>query len=262
MFENYMRMVGTPKLEPEEVVDKRLYGKKVGLINAASWIQLWCYYFGRLHIPGVKLINVGNEAVQLNFIKAHKNELKCPPQENIDIFSNYANEVAQLSDGVDAIMITCSTMNRSYESVKKSVEKFNIPVITIDQPMMEQSVLMGGKILIIATVQTTVNSTKMLLEETALSLGKNSSLEYVDGIVEQAFSLLGEGKITEHNELIATQIIQAQKKQKIDQVILAQLSMSVFTLTYPDPEKTFGVPVRTSGDEGFKRLKEILLEQD
>ncbi|MRH41247.1 hypothetical protein GH741_01000 [Aquibacillus halophilus] len=261
MFENYMKMVGTPLLSDEETEEKRLYGKKIGLVNAASWIQLWCYYFGRLHLPGVKLINVGNEAVQLHFMKAFQQGEQCPPQRNIEIFSNYATEVAELNGGVDAIMVTCSTMNRSYPAVKKAVEPYGIPVITIDQPLMESAVRIGGKILIIATVQTTVDNTKKLLEETAMAFGKSESLEYSGAVVEEAFSLLGEGRITDHNELIANEIRKAQEKDAIDQVVLAQLSMSVFKLSYPNPESSFGIPVLTSGDEGFKKLKEILLEQ-
>lgn len=42
------------------------------------------YYFGKMILPGVKIINVGNEAVQLSFMKAHREGKPCPPQINID----------------------------------------------------------------------------------------------------------------------------------------------------------------------------------
>ena len=51
----------------------------------------------------------------------------------------------------------------------------------------------------------------------------------------------------------------AQKRRRIDTVVLAQLSMSVFALEYPDAARTFGVPVLTSGECGFKRVRALLL---
>ena len=62
----------------EKTTDPALFGKKLGLVNGSAWIQLWGYYFGRL-IFRVKLINVGNEAVQLNFMRAHAEGKSVPP---------------------------------------------------------------------------------------------------------------------------------------------------------------------------------------
>ena len=35
--------------------------------------------------------------------------------------------------------------------------------------------------------------------------------------------------------------------------------MSVFALEHPDAEREFGVPVLTSGECGFRRVRELLL---
>jgi hypothetical protein len=40
-------------------------------------------------------------------------------------------------------------------------------------------------------------------------------------------------------------------------VVLAQLSMTVFLLTYPDPLREFGIPVFSSGQCGFERVAEV-----
>lgn len=58
--------------------------------------------------------------------------------------------------------------------------------------------------------------------------------------------------------MIAEAIRQAQRREKIDIVVLAQLSMSVFIFSYPDPLVDFGVRVLTSGETGFRRAGEIL----
>ena len=261
LFENYMRLAHVPKLEPDPAADPRLYGKKLGLINAATWVQLWSYYFGRMYLPGVQLVNVGNEAVQLHFMRAFAQGLACPPPENIEVFAQYAVQLVELAQ-VDAILITCSTMNRSFPFVQQAVQPFGVPVIQIDQPLMKAAVLRGGRTLIVATVQTTVNNTRAMLLETAAAHGKLEDLQFSEAVAEEAFRLLGEGRIDDHNEAIASQIRAAQAKEKIDQVVLAQFSMSVFHLTYPEPEKAFGVPVLSSAAEGFHAVKQTLIELD
>ena len=256
LFGSYMKLVGVPSLEDEACGEPGLKGKKLGLINGSTWIQLWSYYFGRKYLPGAKLVNVGSEAVQINFMQAHKDGKACPPQRNIDLFAQYAKDLVELS-GVDAIMITCSTMNRSVGAVEKALEGYNVPVIQIDEPMMQAAVKKGGRILIVATHGPTVDNTKKLLIETASEMGV-SELSFEQATVESAFEHLGKGDVKKHNEIIAQSIRDTMKRCNIDSVVLAQLSMSVFKLTYPNAEETFGIPVFTSGEEGFKRSGEIL----
>lgn len=50
--------------------EKHMPGKRLGLINSASWITVWRKCFGKLHLPCAQLVNAGNDAVQLNFTQA------------------------------------------------------------------------------------------------------------------------------------------------------------------------------------------------
>lgn len=255
LFSDYMQVVGVPRLSFEQSDDPALQNRKLGVINGSSWVSLWSSWFGKKHLKGAKVVNVGNEAVQLNFMGAHKRGEDVPPQINIDRFCSYARDLYELYD-VDAIMISCSTMNRAYGKVAGTMAPFGVPVIQIDQEMMERAVSQGGRILIIATHGPTVKSTQALLEETAEVLGKKVS--FVGSTIEDAFELLGEGKVEEHNEKIAAAIRDVQSREKIDVVVLAQLSMSVFGFSYPDPVAEFGVPVLNSGDTGFERAAKVL----
>jgi len=257
LFELYMNVVGVPQLEPKRPGDPRLQGKKLGVVNGSSWVSLWSNFFARRILPEVQLVNVGNEGVQLNFMKAHREGLPTPPQINIDLFVRYARDLVDLV-GVDAILISCSTMNRAYVGVAQVLHP--VPVVSIDMPMMERAVERGGRVLLVATHGPTVENTRRLLEETAAQMGR--SITHAGATVEDAFHLLGEGKVEEHNEVIARAIREAMAKQEITTVVLAQLSMTIFKLTYPDAEATFGVPVLTSGEEGFRRIREILLGQE
>ena len=266
LFGDYMKVTGVPTLDvgatprgcPGTVRQGpgvAPTGKKLGVVNGASWVSLWSTYFGRLMLPGVKIVNVGNEAVQLNFMEAHRAGQPCPPQINIDLFCRYARDLFDLV-GVDAILISCSTMNRAFRQVSEHMKDVGVPVIQIDEAMMEEAVNREGRILVVATHGPTVRSTQELLRETADRLGK--SVDFVGATVEQAFDLLGEGRIAEHNRVIAEAIRNAQSREPIDIVVLAQLSMSVFLFSHPDPVADFGVPVLTSGQTGFRRAGEVL----
>ncbi len=255
LFGDYMQLTGTPSLSFGNDAHLPYYGKKIGVVNGSNWVSLWSTYFGQKALPGAKIINVGNEAVQLNFMEAHHRGESVPPQINIDLFCRYAQELYDLYK-VDAVLISCSTMNRAFNDVKRHMAPMGVPVIQIDEAMMEKAVAMDGKILVIATHGPTVKSTQELLLETANRFGK--SVSFVGATVENAFELLGAGKITEHNEAIANAIYEAQRKEKIDVVVLAQLSMSVFSFDHPYPEKSLGVKVLNSGETGFRRVAKLM----
>jgi len=252
LFSDYVAVTGIGRLEPEPDGDPMLLGKRLGLINGACWITLWCDYFGKLYLPGVQLVNAANDAVQLNFTRAFAKGEPCPPQSNIEAFVRTACDLVELAK-VDAILITCSTMNRSYKAVSEAVD---VPVVQIDMPMMEAAVNHGGKVLVIATLVTTVNSTQALLQETAQRLG--TTVTYTGGTVEEAWHRLAAGDIQGHNDLLAEAIREATARETLGCVVLAQLSMTAFALSYPDPEAEFGLPVFTSGQTGFQQMREIL----
>ena len=261
LFRSYITLTGVSSLDFEEAREDGLRGKKLGLVNGSSWITLWSTYFGNEILPGVKLVNIGNEAQQLNFMRAYRQGLPCPPQENITKTCAYARDLCQLYKP-DAILLTCSTMNRALPQVQAAVAEYGVPVIQIDMPMMEKAVDIGGNILIVATHGPTVNSTRLLLEETARRLGKAQGLTYRGALVEEAFERLSRGELEAHNALIAHEIAKARQEERIDCVVLAQLSMSLFCMEHTDPQAEFGIPVLCSGVEGFMRIREIFKAQE
>lgn len=258
LFSMYMKVTGVPYLGPSATGEPGLIGKTLGIVNGSSWIEFWVNFFGKRILPGVKFVNVGNEGIQLNFMKAHSEGKPCPPARNIEAFAGYARDLAEFVH-VDAILISCSTMNRSYAVVQEAVKQYGIPVVSIDMPMMEEAVNYGGKVLVVATHGPTVRNTQMLLEETAEEMGRK--VTFVGVTVEKAFELLGEGKIAEHNKLIADAISKSRENEDIGVAVLAQLSMAVFKLSYPDAEKEFGIPVITSAEAGFRRIRELFLNK-
>jgi aspartate/glutamate racemase len=256
LFSDYLRVTGVAHTGPEPRGDPRLIGKRLGLLNGSSWITLWSNYFGRIFLPGVHLVNAGNEAVQINFMEAHASGKLSVPAANISAFKRYAIDLAELGH-VDLVLITCSTMNRAYTQVSEALLPYAVPVIQIDRPMMERAVEQGGKVLVIATHGPTVESTQALLKEVAEASGRNVSMQ--GALVEEAWNHLAKGEVKAHNDLLAKTIGEYRQADEIGCVVLAQLSMTVFLLSYPDPLKEFGIPVYTSGQCGFEAVRDVLL---
>jgi hypothetical protein len=256
LFSDYLRVTGIAHLGPEPSGEPGLIGRRLGLLNGSSWITLWSNYFGRLYLPGVHLVNAGNEAVQLNFMDAHQKGLPCPPQSNIEAFIRYACDLVELAQ-VDLVLITCSTMNRAYLQVSDALQAYAVPVIQIDQPMMERAVVHGGEILVVATHGPTVNNTQTLLRETASRLKRDVT---VSGItVEEAWACLSAGDVPGHNRVLAQAIHAGLDQRPASCVVLAQLSMACLLFSYPDPLLEFGVPVYTSAQCGFEKVRELLM---
>ncbi len=197
--------------EPEPTQEPGLAGKRLGLINGSSWVTLWSNYFGRLYLPGVHLVNAGNEAVQINFMQAHQAGQPTPPRVNIEAFKRYALDLVELAQ-VDAVLITCSTMNRAFVDVRSALQPRGVPVFQIDRPMMERAILHGGEVLVIATHGPTVESTHALLRETAEEMGK--AVTYSGVTVEEAWHRLAAGDVEGHNRLLAEAIYQSVKSNR------------------------------------------------
>lgn len=255
LFSDYLKVIGVAHIGPEPEGDPALRGKRLGLLNGSAWTMLWASYFGRLFVPGAHLVNVGNEAVQINFMQAHAEGKPTPPPSNIETFVRYARDLVELAQ-VNAVLITCSTMNRSFPQVQAALAGYGVPVVQIDRPMMERAVSHGGRTLVIATHGPTVENTQALLREAAADLGRDAA--HAGLTVEEAWHRLAVGDVEGHNRLLAEAIREYQRVEHVNSVVLAQLSMTVFLLSYPDPVATFGIPVFTSGQCGFERVREIL----
>ena len=256
LFAEYIRVTGLPHLGPEPQGDPVLIGKRLGLLNGSTWIALWSSFFARRYLPGVQLVHAGSDAVQLNFMAAHDRGEPCPPEANVQAFVRYAQDLADLG-GVDAVLITCSTMNRAYPAVEHALAGRGCPVLQIDAPMMERAVEQGGPVLVLATHGPTVRSTSQLLAETAGARGR--SVERIELSLPEAWSRLAEGAVEGHNRVLAEAIREQCRHRRLGCVVLAQLSMSVFLLSYPEPQREFGLPVWTSAECGFQRVRDVLV---
>lgn len=124
----------------------------------------------------------------------------------------------------------------------------SVPVYRIDVPMVAQAVATGSRIGILATVESTLEPTRRLIEREAQHQGR--TVELTASVCDGAFPALRAGRLTEHDAMVAAE---AQKlAATVDVLVFAQASMARVIDALP-PE-TLGVPVLTSPRSGVEQL--------
>ena len=80
---------------------------------------------------------------------------------------------AQALTGADIIVVTCSTLSPSVRLLRG---EFNIPVVAIDDAMVQEAVALGTKIGLMATATSTVNPSASAIRAEAARVGKEIDL--------------------------------------------------------------------------------------
>lgn len=153
---------------------------------------------------------------------------------------------AARSAGADVVMLTCSSISQLAGPVAAEA---GIPVLRIDEAMADQAVATGGRIAVLATLATTCEPTRALIEERAALAGvvREITSEVIDG----AFEAVSRGDRATHDRLVAEAI--ERVAPTVDVVVLAQASMASAAGAV-----SVGVPVLSSIEPGIRRLRETM----
>jgi Asp/Glu/hydantoin racemase len=136
-----------------------------------------------------------------------------------EIEARLAGHVEDLArSGVDAIMVTCSSMG---QGVDRLADRMNLPVIRVDAAMVDEALRIGNRIGVLATLGTTMTPTVELVR--ARSRG-DGSVKIEAHVCEGAFAALKAGDVERHDELVRSGL--ARVEPTVDVVILAQASMA------------------------------------
>jgi len=150
--------------------------------------------------------------------------------------------------GVDLIFNQCSSVGESVDIARNMLK---VPYIKVDEPMAEEAVKIGGKISVIATVQSTMGPSVRLIEKAAIEMGKK--VEIRKCLVAGALDILmKEGNKEKHNRLVLNEIEKVANDS--DVIVLAQGSM-IGLLPLLNHIKT---PILTSPRLGVERVKKVL----
>lgn len=143
-----------------------------------------------------------------------------------------------VAEGARAVLCTCSTIGAVAEAAGAHV---GVPVLRVDRPMAAAAVAAGPRVVVAATVESTLKPTVALVEEEARRTGRPVDVRtlFVDG----AWARFEAGDIEGSARLVAAA---ADAVTDADAIVLAQASM-----TPAQHLTTTAVPVLSSPRPGL-----------
>lgn len=148
------------------------------------------------------------------------------------------------ADGADIILNVCSSVGAVAKLAKPLFELMGYGFIRIDEDMAMEAVKQATRIGVIATLPTTLNPTKQLIQDCADRLGKN--VELIDGLAEGAYGL---NQTQFKEKLIETG---SKLKGQVDALLFAQGSMAY---AEKDVSEALCIPVFSSIRFGTAAVK-------
>ncbi|MFI0960006.1 aspartate/glutamate racemase family protein [Streptomyces sp. NPDC021080] len=141
-----------------------------------------------------------------------------------------------VADGARVVLCTCSTIGAVAE--RSGAE---VPVLRVDRPMAAAAVAAGPRVVVLATVASTLEPTVALVEEEARRAGR--PIEVRTALVEHAWALFEAGDTDGCARVVADA---ADAVADADAIVLAQASM-----TPAERLTTTPVPVLSSPRPGL-----------
>lgn len=155
--------------------------------------------------------------------------------------------------GVSVVLCTCSSISPCVAAVQPLV---NIPVIKVDEAMVDQAIELGAVIGIMATAPVTLRPTMDLVWERAGLASKEVKVEPV--LCEGAYDALLAGELSTHDNIVVGYL--RELMTRVDVVLLAQASMARVLQALPPDERR--VPVLSSPRLAVERVRDVLAQID
>ena len=121
--------------------------------------------------------------------------------------------------GASAILVTCSSVGAAVEATRPLC---SVPVLRVDEPMIDAALAHGSAIGVIGTLSTTLEPTTELIGRCAARLDKR--VDVVPWLCEGAFAALRRGELEEHDRRVREGL--HELIGRTDVVLLAQASMA------------------------------------
>jgi hypothetical protein len=121
--------------------------------------------------------------------------------------------------GAERVVCTCSTIGGTAEAVGR---RCGVDVMRVDRAMAERAVAIGGRIAVLAALDSTIDPTVSLLRSAAAVSGTAPSIGAT--VVEGAWARFEAGDVEGYHALVADAIVRVG--DEADVVVLAQASMA------------------------------------
>lgn len=140
---------------------------------------------------------------------------------------------ALATPGVDAVLLTCSTVGPGAARAKAPV-----PVLRVDAALAEQATRGGGKVVVLCAVETTVEPTRAIFAEAAARHGATLDVRLVPG----AWAAFRAGDVAGYHRIVAD-AADAAHAEGANAVALAQASMTGAVAMAKGPKPLASPPV-------------------
>ncbi|HEX4267514.1 MAG TPA: aspartate/glutamate racemase family protein [Steroidobacteraceae bacterium] len=216
--------------------------RRICLIHTAPLMVQVFTPLCRDRLPDVKVTQIINESMIKDTIEAGGIR-----QPTIDALITFAD--ASFKMGTELVMVTCSSIGPAVDLIR---DRFQKPVLRVDEPMAEAAVARGRKIGVAATLRTTLEPTSELLLRKAKEAGKD--VELVECLCEGAFDAILAGDTETHDMLVSKAM--TNKLGDVDVIVLAQASMARVVDRLPPEAIT--APVLSSPALAMEYIRERL----
>lgn len=142
--------------------------------------------------------------------------------------------------GATVVVCTCPTIGAVVEELNGSTSAI---LLRVDRPMAQEAVERGSRIVVAATLATTLAPTRELISSAACQAHK--SVEVIDLLCDKAWAYFEQGDLQAYLQEVAHQIQDAASQG--DVIVLAQASMARASEFYAD----LPVPVLNSPRSGL-----------
>jgi Asp/Glu/hydantoin racemase len=153
--------------------------------------------------------------------------------------------------GADVILVTCSSISPCVDVAQNMV---SVPVLKIDQPMVDKAISIGSRVGVAATVVTTLGTTTELIKKRSEVAGQQTEVEAV--LIEGAFDALLSGDADRHDQIVTEQLYRLMETN--DVIVLAQASMARVVDKIPEAKRR--VPILSSPRMGVERARDVINE--
>ena len=158
--------------------------------------------------------------------------------------------VAAVEGGASMVQVTCSSISPCVEAARPYV---SVPVLKIDDPMVEKALEIGTRIGVAATVPTTLKPTCDLVNAMAHLQNKPVVVDSV--LCSGAFQALSSGNSELHDSIVRQHLHDLIESNEV--VLLAQASMARVAATIPTEEQK--VPILSSPRLAIERAARVLV---
>ncbi|NPV07705.1 MAG: Asp/Glu/hydantoin racemase [Anaerolineae bacterium] len=153
------------------------------------------------------------------------------------------------ADGANAILLTCSAMS---PAVDLAAPLLDIPMLKVDEPMVDRALQVGSRIGVFATVAATLQSVGDLVRQRAQALGR--PVKVVASLQADAMAAAREGRQDEHDRAVRAAV--ARLAAQSDVIVMAQASAAQALLA--EDLRALPVPVLTSPRLALSRVRQLL----